>query len=122
MHFVIDSERRAISLFASPGLTGVGHSYVGQIRDLDLEANVTVGVTLFLTEKQKVFAKLAGPFQFMMGPMFVGKSGSAKYYPVVGLPKSFYVNLDSRRFELVGTSNNTIHSVLSGTSEIIPHY
>jgi hypothetical protein len=122
LQFGIDGPNKQIHIYATPGLTVVAGAYLGAIRDLDFEASYAVGVTLYLTEQQKVFDPMPGPFQHMMGPMFVGKSGSANFYPLTGPAKPLYVNLGLGRFDFVGMSGPSLKSVLKGMMEIIPHY
>jgi hypothetical protein len=122
MHFVIDADNKQLLMYASPGTAFYPSTYLGGIRDLELDADFTIGITLFLTDAQTVFPKPPTPFHFMMGPMFVDKNGPANFYPLLGLARPLFVDLNSRSFALVGTAGTKLEAMLKGRTEIIPHY
>jgi hypothetical protein len=114
IHFAIDGPNRQIFMYTSRGYAP--ETYLGVIQGLDLEAQGSLGITVFLSEKQKVFspAQIPPPLRTLPGPGFISKKGSGTYLSVTGSSRPLYLDISPRIFTLVGTINGSLRTLLTG--------
>jgi hypothetical protein len=121
LHFVVDGDEKRILVFAAPGI-GAPKAYVGGIAELDLDAAVSLGITVYLSQKQAVFAPEPFLPRVAAGPMFVAKRGPGTFFPAAGAAKAVHVDLSSRAFNLASVLDGSIRTVLSAPVDVVPHY
>ncbi|HEX4924167.1 MAG TPA: hypothetical protein VFV50_08775, partial [Bdellovibrionales bacterium] len=122
LHFGVDDDRGLIHVYGSKK-PGAPEKPLGLISKLDFDAEPSLGVTLFLTPKQKVFAQMPNPYHLMTGPFFAAKKGSASFTPAGGGPaRPLYLDLSPSTFTIVGLANGTLKTLLTGPMTMIPHY
>lgn len=118
LHFGLEPNHSAIYLAASMGPLDKP-VWIGTIANLDLEAEGSLAVTLYLTDQQRIFP--VPHLNVQSGPMFIRKKGRGVFYPLHGLPKPLFVDLNPRTtFSLAGLVNGLIETVVSGPMQMIP--
>ena len=121
LHFSVDRDKLLIYVLAGPTPQSAP-KFIGTIDQLQLEAEVSTGIVLYLTDRQTVFPPTASPFDLISGPFAVRKKGSGTYHSLSGLSAPLFVDLNPRSsFSLVGLVGGSLRTILSGPMELFAH-
>ncbi|MDZ4662468.1 MAG: hypothetical protein SGJ18_12720 [Pseudomonadota bacterium] len=122
LFFQIDSAQNQIQLYASTG-HGQPKKAVGVFSNLQLEADSSPGVSLFLTKKQKVFTDVVLLSNYLFGPMFIEKKGPGIYTGGFSQQKKqVFINMNNLKIQILGLIGGSIQTVYSSSVDPLAVY